>query len=797
MAEFQRYQRSVQIQPTAMGNEQAQGFQSLADKLQSFANQQGQIADRDAAREGELSGQTAASGKSSGVDFHEGNTIRGRAFNKGALMAHAAQIQIDVRSNVANFARTNPFNVEGFDAQVEGMRKGLLTEIDPLLRPHAENEINDYVSRARGGIQDNVYKQKTTEYLSIVTTAVEGMKEDALIAAREGDLDLYERKMASISAIYAEGIKDGVLDADSVAKDNISFSEKTDEQLVIGSFDVLIDAGEITAARSKLNEFKKSKNKDLLPSTKDTVVQKVQAKINALQAEKNREKAITKAELIAKEKILATHIKDAEKALDNGYQPPNLESLIEQAKGTKYEVQLKEAQIHANVVSSFVMLSPAAQEATINKHKQNKNQNGASVRLIERLEKVHNYTVTELAKDGLSLAVSQGIVPQVDPINFADPQSMANRLSRISIAEAHYKQDISPLTAAETDQIAAQFSKMTADEKIGLLNAITTGFGESSIEVLKQLDKKNYTLFAHAGALIVDGAPEVARLAIMGNEQIKLNKGIMPSDTDLMPHIKTYLSDVFVSNPKHQAAIIQTTKAVYAAMVADASITDGILDTDILDKALEQVTGGVLEIEADGSGWFVDDKYKIQAPARGVTSDMFENYLEGLRPGDVDQMGGTLAFSSQEAIEKIQSGVLVNVGKGKYLVNIGSGYLLNKNGEPFEFQYGVKGKGKYKAVTQPVVEDEVVDISEVEDEVVTDTEVENQPYVTPRMDPNKRPKRNKKINKVKVGKNDQQSYVGLENFKDEEELIKYLKSRGKTDNGGVWYVKTEDGRVIK
>jgi len=200
-----------------------------------------------------------------------------------------------------------------------------------------------------------------------------------------------------------------------------------------------------------------------------------------------------------------------------------------------------------------------------------------------------------------------------------------------------------------------------------------------------------------------------------------------------------------VSNPKHQAAIIQTTKAVYAAMVADASITDGILDTDILDKALEQVTGGVLEIEADGSGWFVDDKYKIQAPARGVTSDMFENYLEGLRPGDVDQMGGTLAFSSQEAIEKIQSGVLVNVGKGKYLVNIGSGYLLNKNGEPFEFVYGVKGKGKNKPVTQPVVEDEVVDISEVEDEVVTDTEVENQPYVTPRMDPNKRPNRKRVI----------------------------------------------------
>jgi len=697
---MQRYQRSVQIQPTAMGNEQAQGFQTLANRLQSFANQQHQIADQDAAREGELAGQTAASGKSSGVEFQDAGTIRGRAFNKGALMAHAAQIQIDVRADVQNFARANPLNIEGFDTQVEGMKKGLLSKVDPILRPHAEKEINDYVSRARSGIQDNVYKQQMDENLATINTAATGIEEDILISAREGDLEMLEKKRAQLAAIYQEGLNDNVLDQSKVESALATLDEQIDAQIVIGSFDTEINAGNITEARAKLKKFEKSKNKDLLPGTKDAVVQKVRSKINALQAEINRKAAITKAELAVKEKILAKQVTNAEKALDNGFQPPGLEALIDEAKGTKYEAQLKEAQIHANVVSKFVMMSPQEQEAQINKAKQNKNQTGSSVRLIERLDKVHNHTVTELAKDGLSLAVEQGILPQVDPINLADPQSMANRVARISIAEAHYKQNISPLTAAETDEMAASFSRMTADEKIGMLNAVTTGFGDSSIEVLKHLDKKNHILFAHAGALIVDGAPEVARLAIMGNEQMKLNKGILPSDTDLMPTITTYMGDVFVSNPKHSAAIIQTTKAVYSAMAADAGITDGVLDTDILESALEQVTGGVLEIEADGSGWFWDDKYRIQAPARGVTADMFENYLEGLRPGDIDQMGGTLAFSSAEAVEKIQKGVLTNVGQGKYLVNIGSGYLLNKQGEPFEFEYGVKGKGKNKAVIQ-------------------------------------------------------------------------------------------------
>jgi len=696
VAEFQRYQRSEAVTPAGVSNAKAQSYRSLSARLKSFADQQGQQADQSAAREGELAGQTAASGKSSGVQMQDADTIRGQAFNKGAMMAHAAQIQIDVRSDVANYARTNHLNVEGFDSQVEGMKAGLLKEVDPILRPHAEQEINNYAASARTKIQDNVYKLQTSENLATITTAVEGMEEDALQAAREGNEALYESKISQISAIYTEGVNDGLLDANKIAQAGAAFSEKIDEQLVLGSFDRIINSGDLKEVQAELDKFKKSKHKDLLPSTKDAIIQKVQSKINALRSEENRQKAIVKAELAAKEKILAGYVKDAEAALDKGYQPPGLELLIEQAAGTKYEAQLNQAQLHAKVSGEFVMLSPQMQEAQINKLKESKKKSGSQVKLLERFEKIHDHTVTELKKDGLSLAVEQGIVPQIDPINIADPQSMANRVARIGIAEAHYKQDISPLTAAETDQIAAQFSKMDADQKIGMLNAITTGFGNSSIEVLKQLDKKNHTLFAHAGALVVEGAPEVARLAIIGNEQAKLNKGVMPSDADLMPTISTYLGSVFIANPKHHASIVQTTKAVYVAMAIEAGTIDGTFKKDLIDAALEQVTGGILEIEADGSGWFWDDTYRIQPPARGVTANQFQNYLGGLRSGDIDEMGGVLAFTSDEAVEQIQEGVLVNIGQGKYIVNIGSGYLLNKNGDPFEFEYGVKAKGKKK-----------------------------------------------------------------------------------------------------
>jgi hypothetical protein len=54
-----------------------------------------------------------------------------------------------------------------------------------------------------------------------------------------------------------------------------------------------------------------------------------------------------------------------------------------------------------------------------------------------------------------------------------------------------------------------------------------------------------------------------------------------------------------------------------------------------------------------------------------------------------------------------------------------------------------------------------------------------------------------KAKTLTIGKNDQKSYVGLAHFENEEEAIKYLKSKGKTDKGGVWYIKTKDGRIIK
>ncbi len=774
MAEFQRYQRSVQIQPTAMGNEQAQGFQSLANKLQSFANQQSQIADQDAAREGELSGQTAASGKSSGVDFHEGNTIRGRAFNKGALMAHAAQIQIDVRSDVANFARTNPFDIEGFDTQVEGMRKGLLTEIDPILRPHAEKEINDYVSRARSGIQDNVYKQNTTEYLSIVTTAVAGMREDALIAAREGDIELYERKMAQISAIYDEGIKDGVLDADSVAKDNVTFSEKTDGQIMEGWINRLIES-DPEKAQEELNKFAKGENTELekdislLPDTRDAIVSRAQTKINKLVTAQ-------KTATTLKTKQAKSALDDFNSVVDQGHLPDAeaLDLALENAKGTEYYDNLVGVKAFVKSYNPFIALTAEGQANRLAQAKAKKNMTAVEAKLWERLEKVHKATIEEAKTNGLELYFKQGIIDTPLPeINFdllqtkkivdgklvdkskeeiAESQSMlaqqfAQNVALAEQASIHYGVKVPPITQTQAKALKHAIKEGNREEVIGMMSVITNGFGIDTPDAMAAVFENDTTAYTAIGGMVVTGTPhslDVATDMLKGIDMMRDHPNLIAKDFDIRISEEIGQTYYDADMPEQHQAIVNGTKALYAQYLIEDGVYGGtgesyVTDEAILKQALKDFTGGYADMEADGTNLFSDEKYRVELPRdnQGVVQDasQVEDWMKNITVADIEAMGGVRDMTTEDAAELINKGYvkLVSMGDGLYAVRTGreaSAVMLDpETNDPFLLDYSI-GR-HYKRILGISYE---AGASKVQNqETINKVEVEDQPYVAPRM----------------------------------------------------------------
>jgi len=560
MAEMQRYQRSVQIQPTRMGNEQAQGFQTLANRLQSFANQQHQIADKDAERAGTLAGQSAASGKRSGVDFQDTGTIRGRAFNKGAVLAHAAQIQIDVRTDVSNFARENQYDVTGFDTKVEGMKKGLLAEVDPRLRPHAEKEINDYASIARSKIQDNVYTKETNENLATINALTNGISEDILIAARDlglnnsklqeeldqedvsglagvgasaainDSLAMLEKKRTQLTALYNEGVENNILKKSAVQTQLDKLDEQIDGQIVKGHFYGLIENEDIESAQKQLDAFRKGTNKELgenislLPDTKDSIISDVQTKINKI-------KTAQKTELGERTSDAKTNLDAFNSTINQGHllNEGVLNLAIENAEGTEHHKELLGIKLFQKMYKPFIVQTVEGQKYTLAQAKAKTNMSVTEAKVWERLEKVHKNIIEEVSSgDGLVLFSQQGntALPvldfsllsltkkvngkevdkskeEIESSKFDLLQRFEQNVAMAKKASIHYNVKVPPITQAQAKALNYQLKESSREEVVSMLLVITEGFGDHTPDVMEAIFENDTTAWAAIGGQVV------------------------------------------------------------------------------------------------------------------------------------------------------------------------------------------------------------------------------------------------------------------------------------------------------
>lgn len=687
MAEFRRFQRETTFEKPAIDMTEARGFQTLASKLQSFSMRQQDILDSQAALEGERRGQAEAAGKVGGVELRQEQTIRARAFNKGAQMAHAAAIQTDIRSSIGRMELQHKSDPAGFDAALQGYRDGLFEEIDPILRPHAETEIADFSSRAQLRILEQSQANQIKENAAQIATMSTGFRDDAMNAYRAGDLEMGLDKQLQLFQTWDEGVKDGVLDAEKVAKAKTAFMETSESNLLLGRFEKTLKEDGIEAAENALANARKFTDSDISPETRDKLVSSMETRLSKARTARNRELTRKKAESAAIEKRMKSSVDSAIYALDRGYIPEDLEMLSSLVEGTDLAVKLEKASRFAEKANEFSLLGPAEQEAVLTALMSKEDLSGTDVELLERYKKVNKHMESMLKDNPLQLAVEQGVLTGLPPIDLNNPETLKQRMLAVQTAESHYDRDFSPLTKAEVAQMSAAMEKFDADQKLAVLGVVVATTGDNSMEIMEQLDKSNHTILAMAGSLMAEGQADVARLAILGNEQIQLNKGILPKDADTAMPINEYLGTAFIANPRHQSAIIRATKSVYAALAADAGILDGTLDPDLLDSALEAVTGGV--IMRDNPGWGTGDSY-IPAPERGVSEDQFEDWIDGITAADIEAMGGVMAITADEAAKQVQEhGMLVGVGKGRYLVNVGTGYLLNPDGNPFELVWGV------------------------------------------------------------------------------------------------------------
>lgn len=388
-------------------------------------------------------------------------------------------------------------------------------------------------------------------------------------------------------------------------------------------------------------------------STRGTLLRAANAEISRREAERDERVRLV--------------VKDAQEALKYGFRPPNLEAVVAAARGTKYEAELGQDVAILDASAAFARLRPDEQQQQIQQLRTADTLTGGQARFLSQIEKIHDEQQRELKTDPAGLAVRAGVVPRQSPLDLSDPDALAAGLQsaavNFQIARDHYGEQAAPLLAADVTRLQDFMGRANADDRAAVLGVMADNLGPAMPAAMRQLYDKGNTLPALAGQIITEGDRDAARLMLSGQKVLEANKEVLPSGNDFKAGLQERLGAAYAASPAHGAAIMEGVKAAYAGLAQREGDLSGELDGKRLDKAVELVTGGLVE--------FGDDI--LQAPARGVDTDRFETWVDGLRPFDVDRMGGVAGFEDRAALELIRDkGRLVSAGNGRYMVVVPS-----------------------------------------------------------------------------------------------------------------------------
>jgi len=220
-----------------------------------------------------------------------------------------------------------------------------------------------------------------------------------------------------------------------------------------------------------------------------------------------------------------------------------------------------------------------------------------------------------------------------------------------------------------------------------------------------------------AGELLIEGHVNLAADLLEGMDLIE--KGLVNIPAGLDKEIRIGLGDAAQENPPYAQMVIEAARALYVRKNKGLSqSTVDSVDPDKIESILNQITGGVLEING----------VKIIAPERGINEDMFEDRLEELRPNDLNAMGGVWGEDAQNAVEDVQKATFISIGKGIYHVVLSDPgdpkeFLLNKHGDIFVFKYDAKA-GKPETWAEGITEKDIIDYAKIDREAKEKKEAE-------------------------------------------------------------------------
>lgn len=706
MAGIPRYERSTQLQVGNINPDAGAPGQALAAELDRFTEQRARELDQRAAEQGLAAGEAA--GAEGNLGPSNPTTITGRAFQQGALVAHQAAIQTDIRDSVGRFAIESPDDPDAFDAKVAGLTEGLLKEADPRVQTFIQQRVADYAGRAKLQVLDAQQTKLRKNAVDDLELGAKGLFDDATTAAFEGDTTYTEARRQEITSLLERGVAGGIMEPAKATELMQNFERAVTSQEVVGNFDRVLRKQGSEAGTKAIRSWQEQK-----PSEIGLTVEDHEAVTRQLITMKNRFDSLAADEhakangMIAAESLLrSSRVKDVTSSMASGF-PPDKASVDQatadlrwlRSQGVQNPTDAVQAQLLAEDFDTAAAIQPQVQtfrRMTTPERTQQLTQlraaltrDGASpqeTKLYKALEATNTEVTAAVQKDARGYLAGEGLIPQV-PLDFSSGEaltkSIAARAQGAEVGAQLVGEPISRLTAAETEQFSTLYKNAEIEERVGLLGILVEGGGEQAEATLKQMDSQGYKDMALMGNFVRQGQGELARDVMLGQKIRGSEKQITPKRTDYQADLDATIGSALIDWPEQRSTYVDAALSKYAELKSRTGDASDTYEPKLFARALEAVMP---------TGDFNGRKVLIPPQA---TPDSFEDWADGFTDSDFV----TVAARPEEGMAALvrRRGRLVELGDGRYGVSIGSAanqrdkYLLNNQGQPFILTYGQPG----------------------------------------------------------------------------------------------------------
>lgn len=247
------------------------------------------------------------------------------------------------------------------------------------------------------------------------------------------------------------------------------------------------------------------------------------ANVSTEEARKAKEDELLEAKAT---KDRASRTDEAISLMDAGIAYGALPDLLAVTTGTADEARLREAADRSALMARMARMSPADQKVEIDLLRAPTN-NPARIETLKAAEALASRTEAALAADPLSHVRDLGVM-SIDPVNIADPASVAARITAAELVFTSYTPDATTLNyfdKTEANRLAMIVSGQDTEAALGVFSAIAANFGDRAPAALAQIGA-NDPVAQLAGTLVaMTGETGTAKSMLAGRQMLKDGKG--------------------------------------------------------------------------------------------------------------------------------------------------------------------------------------------------------------------------------------------------------------------------------